>query len=75
MLINNLIHINSKTLVNLNKKDIINRINKLTLLNNINNKNDCFKKIFKLICKNKYNYIINNNGIIFNILEFDDNSI
>lgn len=57
---------------NINKKNIIDRLNNL---NSINNIYECYKKIFKLICKKKINYIIKNNGVIFNILDIDDNTI
>ena len=57
---------------NINKKNIIDRLNNL---NSINNIYEYYKKIFKLIFIKKINYIIKNNGVIFNILDIDDNTI
>ena len=58
------------------RKNIVDRINKLNNINNLDlQNNNCFKKIFKLICQKKYNYIVNSSGIIFNILDIDENTL
>jgi hypothetical protein len=58
------------------KRKIIDRINKLNNINNFNfQNNNCFKKIFKIICHKHFNYIINSSGIIFNILDIDNDTL